>query len=1023
MKKRMCYGGSLLFITTLLLAFSCARQEEDPVPGGNGRDVQFSAVSRPDADAARTRAEGISDEEADATVWIDWDGVSWVKEREGCRQAPETRTVYSGKTYGNPKKERIDWVDGDRMSIWCDQNQDPATKMVDYAVTRSGNENEIDKGTIKAIPSIGLRWSSETGTHWFEGVYPGATTTGEKSFDSFEADGADKLKFSFHIPESQTGTQGTAGDTTFIAPNMAYAPMAAKASGTKNGGTVTLTFLPVFTAFQITVRNRFADKPMTVKKIGIEYAGTNGTGLSGAGTWSMTRNANADPGYAPGTPVTQKVEWSHSGLVLPAGTTKALRVTLLALPADLDAVNLCVETAESGLRKLPIKKNGSFYAFAGRKKYNINLGPLPDTPPSNFTITITQPEAFLHTGASSIGHADVRDTVRSYRAPVNDPDAKSAVPWKLQYSTDNGATWSDNRPATSWVTGITQTGNGSVSPDGESGTVTVSPNNAAKTTADAALRGTPPVPGVYDLSTNGGTTKRYTANCYLVNGPGTYRFPLVYGNAIKADQKNEASYKASYYARSKARSKQSYDRYFLPQMIRHDGNPIKAPEIDRNLTAATSRVTAAGLVWQDAPGLISDIRLVSEHGVDMPVPNDSSLRYIQFTVGADLSKLVQGNAVLDARTATGVTVWSWHIWITPYRLGDDLITVEATPGYEIEGGESATLPIPLGWCDFTASTIPGRSLLVRAVQTVPGGATSAPVTIAQYGHYVCTPASPANFESSETRNANCCYYQWGRKDPFPGSKQTPGNPSANAVEGDGKPVYDLGGTVINTDWLKDWSAFQKDINAAGTDITIATAITTPSVFYHSNNLHGFPTWVKEGNQRRNLWKINQLSKKPDYNSFLNRATDDFDRGRESRIYGQKTVYDPCPAGYMVPPFGLLARGKVEGAPRTPKQRSYDYLITKGYPKMRMLVYTEKQLAAPIRGWFTKPDYWGTVFAYNVLFSMWTSASYGENCKYGANVTTPFTPNDWINDVFENEARQAFGCAVFPGKYYDLEPAQ
>ena len=131
MKKRMCYGGCLLFITTLLLAFSCARQEEDPVPGGNGRDVRFSAVSRPDADAARTRAEGISDEEADATVWIDWDGVSWVKEREEFQPAVETRTAYSGKTFGT--KERIDWVNGDRMSIWCDQNQDPATKMVDYA--------------------------------------------------------------------------------------------------------------------------------------------------------------------------------------------------------------------------------------------------------------------------------------------------------------------------------------------------------------------------------------------------------------------------------------------------------------------------------------------------------------------------------------------------------------------------------------------------------------------------------------------------------------------------------------------------------------------------------------------------------------------------------------------------------------------------------------------------------------------------------------------------------------------------
>ena len=776
MKKRMCHGGSLLFITTLLLAFSCVRQEEDPIPGGSGRDVQFSAVSRPDADAARTRAEGIPDEEADAIVWIDWDGVSWVKEQEGCRQAPETRTAYSGKTYGNPKKERIDWVDGDRISIWCDQNQDPATKMVDYAVTPSGNENEIDKGTITAIPPVGLRWSSEE-THWFEGVYPGATTDVEKSFDSFEADGTDKLKFSFHIPESQTGTQSTAGDMTVIAPNMAYAPMAAKASGTKNGGTVTLTFSPVFTAFQITVRNRFADKTMTVKKIGLEYAGTNGTGLSGAGTWSMTRNADTDPGYAAGTPVTQKVEWSHSGLVLPAGTEKALRVTLLALPADLDAVNLYVETAESGLRKLPIKKNGSFYAFAGRKKYNINLGPLPDTPPSQFTITITQPEAFLHSGASVSGFP-VRDTVRSYEGPVNNQGAKRPVPWKLQYSTDGGETWSDNRPANSWVTSIKQTGTGSTDPHGESDIITVSENSTALTgqtaTADEVLRSNPPVQGVYDLSTNGGTTKRYTANCYVVNAPGTYRFPLVFGNAIEAGKPNPASYKASDDACAKANG----DQYFLPEMMvdNHltDENgplkPITVPEIDKQMTWYHWNWTLdPDLLWQDAPGLITDLKIVGEDGNKAPLIPDqvpSQMRYIQFTVGKDLSKLVQGNAMIAAYARYGYN-WSWHIWITPYRLGDNLITVEADPGYEISGGQSATLPVPLGWCDTSglpsSASTPGRSLLVRAVQTVPGGATSAPVTIAQNGHYVSN-LDPA---TSETRSASCCYYQWGRKDPFP----------------------------------------------------------------------------------------------------------------------------------------------------------------------------------------------------------------------------------------------------------------
>ena len=43
----------------------------------------------------------------------------------------------------------------------------------------------------------------------------------------------------------------------------------------------------------------------------------------------------------------------------------------------------------------------------------------------------------------------------------------------------------------------------------------------------------PPVNGIYDpFRLPGGTTVMRTANCYVINAPGTYSLPLVYGNAI-----------------------------------------------------------------------------------------------------------------------------------------------------------------------------------------------------------------------------------------------------------------------------------------------------------------------------------------------------------------------------------------------------------------------------------------------------------------------------------------------------------
>ena len=86
----------------------------------------------------------------------------------------------------------------------------------------------------------------------------------------------------------------------------------------------------------------------------------------------------------------------------------------------------------------------------------------------------------------------------------------------------------------------------------------------------------------YDLSTNGGASSMNTANCYIVGYAGHYRFPVVYGNAIGGGAYNGSDY------------------------VDHlDKSWINTPWIDSRYN-----VNDVYLVWQDAPGLVSDLRLI-----------------------------------------------------------------------------------------------------------------------------------------------------------------------------------------------------------------------------------------------------------------------------------------------------------------------------------------------------------------------------------------------------------------------------
>lgn len=134
-----------------------------------------------------------------------------------------------------------------------------------------------------------------------------------------------------------------------------------------------------------------------------------------------------------------------------------------------------------------------------------------------------------------------------------------------------------------------------------------------------------------------------TANSYIVNAPGTYTLPLVYGNAIVNGSTNESAYKTK-----------NTGEGILKTFINHLGLGITSPYIYENKDANGNNLSAqnAELLWQDVNGLVTDVQL-TDGG-----------KALQFKVNKNV--IQQGNAVVAISDSEGTIMWSWHIWVTDY---------------------------------------------------------------------------------------------------------------------------------------------------------------------------------------------------------------------------------------------------------------------------------------------------------------------------------------------------------------------
>ncbi|MDE5869475.1 MAG: hypothetical protein K2H18_04510, partial [Muribaculaceae bacterium] len=478
--------------------------------------------------------------------------------------------------------------------------------------------------------------------------------------------------------------------------------------------------------------------------------------------------------------------------------------------------------------------------------------------------------------------------VKSYRYRANDQNYIEPLPWKASHGGSysykkvgsNDVAYPEENPdlkkveADKWITDTFQTplsGKGSSTKNQwEEHILDFLPHFVTTNwKGDEDMQGYPHYSGYskekpYDLSTFGGPkTNRNTANCYIIDRGGWYCFPMVYGNAIVNGAVNSKAYTSQSSATGIKIKKNLSD---------YKDTPITSAYI----TVPTG--AKADLVWEDAYCLIEDYELVTIDGEQM----------IRFYVESE--DLQQGNAIIALTESNGTIIWSWHIWATEHWLDTttrkphvfdktnaSFTTFKANKVTKIrERGDVAVTynqkertfmmaPYNLGWCDPKNVVYLKRKNQMDYVQYMPDGVTKTSLTdslpIIQMG------------ETVEYKYANNTYYQWGRKDPMRG--------------------------YFNHEDAKKrvFGSRQPTIEAQG-DITLGKGIQTPHVFYgkagSSDKTDARQDWLKNGGYS-NLW-----------NNHANIGIEavDNDNYREDLWCHEKTVYDPCPAGYMVPNAGI-----------------------------------------------------------------------------------------------------------------------
>lgn len=526
------------------------------------------------------------------------------------------------------------------------------------------------------------------------------------------------------------------------------------------------------------------------------------------------------------------------------------------------------DKASGADRTLTASLTGQTWKAGTRVAYSLNTTGIKVVPTVNFDFVTVRPTKSTREGETEIeksrgiptsGYipeflATAYAKVYQLNESKDEVNAKKVMlPFKVEYSKDGGATWKD----ASWTSHAKTDENGMTK-----GSILLEPRKVFSDMRGALYTNVQigDSTSYHDLSGGG-----ETANCYMVNAPGYYSLPLIYGNARG---EGGIDNKSAYTSTSECADELA-NKFVLRNFVDHNDNAISGPEIPDGL------IGDAVLLWQDSPELVRNVHL------------DADRKKINFQI--DREAINQGNAVIAVRAndPDKTILWSWHIWVTHYDWNNNLI-LATSKGYE-DNKEYWFTPCNLGYCDDHDGDKAAKTYSIRLTATLPDGTTK------EYKvEGVGQDAVEASFAGDNT------YYQWGRKDPMLSGIWNNDTyaivPASTQYDMDNKPYYpgvcrfnkrehEEGMSIGES--IRYANQFFSHDNPSGSD-------NTPDNFWRRHWHNG----SKLGGLRTimNYWdsELTQVYvEKPDFiaKNYL------------CPPLGQrptKTIYDPCPVGFCVP---------------------------------------------------------------------------------------------------------------------------
>ena len=542
-----------------------------------------------------------------------------------------------------------------------------------------------------------------------------------------------KLTFFAYAPHSDNLSTYLTVNTTTGAPTLSYTVPATVSEQkdllvTKHSDThptqdiqgdknqvVNMAFYHALTAVQFKIGGTMA--PCTIKTITVEGVNSNGTYNFSDDSWtgqSTTATYTISPNYVVNNSGKNNIFTNTSDMLM------------LLMPQTLPAEAKITITINDGQeRTLTLPINGQVWQAGHSVTYTLSTASEDDTYQISVSVTSAPNEA----------GGDAKYSVSSYRQTYY--GTQIPVVWTATYRVDEEE--NEQNTTGEFVTAFTASTD---NPSNTSTDVTATldklyfVSDAESNTITSQLRAKNEVKYTdgshYNLSNSSGAADiENTANCYIVNAPGYYRIPMVYGNGIKNSTTNSESISKS------------------ATFVNSAGTQITDPYL-KNMSQTPAN---AVLVWQDAYHLI-DPKSVAIKG-----------DFIEFYIPKKY--ICEGNAVLAARDENNNILWSWHIWVTGETIGTSsnvAIKNRANTTYNF-------MKLPLGFCHIDTRKYPTRKVYVTITQN-------------EGTNNVKKQATATIEQSSATTQplgVNAPYYQYGRKDPF-----CPSNGNGNT----NKTLYD-----------------------------------------------------------------------------------------------------------------------------------------------------------------------------------------------------------------------------------------